>query len=54
MPKQVLSFSRGSGFFVMKDVLNLPPHRQREEDTEVDDEDGPVHGDVKRLRERAE
>lgn len=31
----------------MNDALDLPPHRQREEDEEVNDEYGPVHRNIK-------
>ena len=37
-----------------KDALDLSPHGEDEEDKEVHDEDGPVHGDVERRGERAE
>ena len=51
MPKR---FSALAAEVVIRYVLDLPPHRQREEDAEIDHEDGPVYRDVKRLRERAE
>ena len=36
------------------DVLYLTAHGEEEEDEEVHDEDGPVHGDVERFEECAE
>ena len=32
----------------------MPAHGEREEDEEVDDQDGPVHGDVEHLEEGGE
>ena len=34
-------------------LLNLLPHGESEEHEEVDDENGPVYGDVEHLRECA-
>ena len=35
-------------------ALDLATHGEEEEDEEVDDQDGPVHGDVEHLEKRRE